>query len=133
MSTSSTNIPLGGESCPKCKSTDAWHGVIVEPGEDERYACDECGHWMAITITRTKQPEPPKAKRPFGFTFEIDKGRLFIDWRGEHLLAFRPGRYLSIGDNWELLSSAEAEWREEQATDVGREVGRREAEEEMAS
>lgn len=127
-----TTTPLLGETCPKCGNEEAWHGVITEPGERERFACDECGMWLALTVKKVEPPKPAKAKRPFSFTFEIDKGRLFIDWRGEHLLAFCPGRYLSIGNNWELLSSTEAEERYEQGVEAGREAGRRQAEESAA-
>lgn len=124
MTEVSTNIPLGGESCPKCKSVEAWHGVIVEPGEADRYACDECGMWMTVKVT---QPKPPKAKRSFKFSLDIDNGALFIDIGERAIVAFKPGRFLAIGDNWELLSSAEAERRDEMATDIGKILGREDA------
>lgn len=31
-------------TCPSCRRSGSWHGVITEPGERERFACDECGH-----------------------------------------------------------------------------------------
>lgn len=117
---------LLGEFCPACKSTEAWRPCDSED-DSTKYACDACGASMAIKPA-PKPKAPRRAKRPFGFTFEIDKGRLFIDWRDEHLLAFCPGRYLSIGRNWELMSSTEAEERYEMAVEAGREAGRRKAE-----
>lgn len=100
---------LLGEFCPACKSTEAWHPCLTED-DSTKFACDECGVTMAVKPA--PKPKPAKVKRPFNFTFEIDKGRLFIDWRDDALLAFKPGRYLAIG-GWELLSAAEAEEREE--------------------
>lgn len=120
------NAELFGDACFVCKSIEAWHPCITKDGST-LYVCDECG------VSQSIKPAPTRAKRPFSFTFEIDKGRLFVDWRDNSLLAFKPGRYLSIGSNWELLSAAEAEEREERATEVGREVGRRLAEEEAAA
>jgi ribosomal protein S27AE len=35
--------PLDESSCPHCGS-DAYHGVITEPDEFQRWACDECGY-----------------------------------------------------------------------------------------
>lgn len=119
------SINLLGGACPKCKSVDAWHGVITEPDEGERFACDECGMWMAVKVT---QPKPPRAKRSFKFSIDIDNGALFVDIADRAILAFKPGRYLALGDNWELLSSAEAEEREERFTKVGKMIGREEAE-----
>lgn len=125
-----TDAELIGDHCFVCKSTEAWHGCITEDGST-KFACDECGV-STSTIVDAPKPKPAKAKRPFNFTFEIDKGRLFIDWCDRAILAFKPGRYLAIGDNWELMSAAEAEAREEQATMVGRMVEQRLSEEAAA-
>jgi hypothetical protein len=115
--------PLGGESCPKCKSAEAWHGVITEPGEAERYACDACGMNLAIQVS---QPEPPKPRR-FGFTVEVFDGELFIETAaGDTVLSVKPGWYLQIG-SITINGPREADRLERMWTDVGREVGRREA------
>lgn len=37
--------------CPACGDPDAWHGVITEPGEPSRWACDECGHSQSTEPT----------------------------------------------------------------------------------
>lgn len=125
-SNASTAVELIGEFCPACESTEAWHPCVTED-DSTKFACDECGASMAIKPA--PKPKPAKVKRPFSFTFEIDKGRLFIDWRDSPLLAFMPGRYLALGHNWELLSAAEAEEREEMAVEAGRDAGRRQTEE----
>lgn len=122
------NAELFGDACFVCKSVEAWHPCVTEDGST-MYACDECGVSQSIKPA----PKPKPAKRPFSFTFEIDKGRLFVDWRDSCILAFKPGRYLAIGGNWELLSAAAAEEREEQATMVGRMVEQRLAEKEDAA
>lgn len=48
-------------ACPTCKSTEAWHGVITEPGEPERWACDECGTSLSVSV---REPKPAKAGFP---------------------------------------------------------------------
>lgn len=117
----STAVEVIGEFCPACESTEAWHPCVTED-DSTKFACDECG--ASAIIKAAAKPKPAKVKRPFSFTFEIDKGRLFIDWRDDALLAFKPGRYLAIG-GWELLSGAEAEEREERAIYTGREIAGR--------
>lgn len=43
--------------CPQCGNAEAWHGVITEPDEAPRSACDECGH----IETRQVEREAPAA------------------------------------------------------------------------
>lgn len=66
MKSSSTPAEVGDNStissapkaCPVCGSAEGWHGVITEPGEAERHACDECG---TIRLVRIVKPESDEA------------------------------------------------------------------------
>lgn len=117
---------LLGESCPKCGNEEAWHGVITEPGERERFACDECGMWLAVTVNKVEPPKPAKAKRPFGLSISIENGQFFLDVGGEPIVSCRPGWYLQIG-NITIHGNREAERVEELWAD-GYRVGKSDAE-----
>lgn len=124
---------LLGEVCPKCKSVEAWHGVIVEPGERERFACDECGFWMAVQVTK---PKPPKTKdRRFEFSATIENGHLFVEFNDSTLLTFRPGKFLELG-TLAITSMREIADREDaefyRGLDAGRKNAERETEESVA-
>ena len=81
---------------------------------------------VAPTIKVT-QPEAPKRRR-FGLTVEVVDDELFIETAaGDTVLAFRPGWYLQIG-RITINAPREADRIERMWSDVGREVGRREAE-----
>lgn len=123
---------LLGESCPKCGSDEAWHPVVTEPGENERSACDECGMWLSLKVTHPAAPKAPKARRPFGFSVEVSDGTLWVDWRGGAVLSFRPGWFLTVG-TLNVISGREEDRLQEMWTKDGLEVGRRQAEEAMAS
>lgn len=69
-----------------------------------------------------------KTRRPFGFSVEISDRTLWVDWCGAAVLSFRPGWFLTIG-TFNVISSQEEERLEQMWVGVGREVGRREAEE----
>lgn len=105
--------------CPKCHSVEAWHGVIVGPGEPERFACDECGMWMSVQAVTPAPVEPPKMPRPLDFKVEIDNGQLFVDVCGYPVLAFRPGYYLQIG-NLTIHGRREEDRLQEMWTRIGR-------------
>ncbi|GGR60929.1 hypothetical protein J2S40_004502 [Nocardioides luteus] len=53
--TPSTSAP---KACPACGSAEAWHGVITEPGEGDRHACDACG---TVRTVRILESEPVEA------------------------------------------------------------------------
>ena len=64
MKSSSTPAESGDNStntsapkaCPVCRSTEAWHGVITEPDEVERHACDDCGTVRTVRILEPVEP-----------------------------------------------------------------------------
>lgn len=126
----SNTIPAALESafaaCPKCQTDEAWHPCTTEDGST-RYACDRCGWSLAVRLP--EPPKPTKIKRPLKLEISIEHGSLVVETGRGHVLSFCPGRYLAIGDSWELVSAAESDDREQQASEVGREVGRRNAEE----
>lgn len=114
--------------CPNCGSAEAWHGVIVEPDEAERFACDDCGTSMAINPA--PMPAAPKLRRRFSFSFEISDGTLEVDWCGAAVLSFKPGWFLTLGTltrTVNIISGREEERLQQQWTNVGLDVGRREA------
>ena len=76
--------------------------------------------------SKATQPKAPERRR-FGFTVEVFDGELFIETAGgDTVLSFKPGWYLQIG-RITINGPREADRLERMWTDVGREVGRREA------
>lgn len=71
-----------------------------------------------------------KGKRPFGFAIEIAHDRaLFVDWRGDSVLALKVGHGWFVSTNHFTINSIAEETRlEEMWTNTGMEVGRRQAE-----
>lgn len=54
--------PNPNPRCPSCGAVEAWHGVVTEPDESPRSACDECGHvedtlygWEARYVEATEE------------------------------------------------------------------------------
>lgn len=111
--TTTAPAALFPDDCPKCGNTAAWHGVIVEPGEPDRYACDECGCSMSVEVTAGGNSVPTSAltTEPL-LEVVITSGTLFVDVLGRPVLAFCPGAFLMVG-SVEVIGGREAERREQ--------------------
>lgn len=126
-----SNIPaLMGEACPKCKSVEAWHGCITED-DSTKFACDECGHWVAVKVIAPKPASKPKRNRRFEFVAEVKNGNVFVDINDHTLFAFERGRGLEIGPfafttTHAIANAEDAEFS--RGFEGGRENARREAE-----
>lgn len=82
-----------------------------------------------MTEVSSTTPPPAKVRRPFGFSVEVSDGTLWVDVLGDAVLSFKPGWFLTIG-SLNITSGREEDRLEKMWVSVGREVGRREAEEE---